>query len=193
MKYLIKNINDYDDSLIFSFYDSIYKEKRNKIDKLLDLSEKKKSIISEIMLKELLQEYNIEYEKCKFSISDNGKTYIKNQDIYFSISHSKSFIAVAVSRNNIGIDIEEIKDISDNTLDYISTSIEKEYINASNNKNITFLKLFTLKESYIKLNDLNLTDLKNINVIKDNQLYIENCNIKSEINDIYCITICEKK
>ena len=193
MKYLIKNINDYNDEYVFSFYESIYKEKQNKIDKLLEISEKKKSIISEIMLKELLKEYNIEYDKCVFSISDNGKPYIKNYDIYFSISHSKNYVAVVVSNNNIGIDIEETKEIDNKLLEYISTNEEKEFIKLSNNKNNTFLILFTLKESYIKLNDLNLSDLKNINVVKNNKLYIDDCNIINIINSKYSLSICEKK
>ena len=189
MKYLVKNINDYSDDFIFSFYELIYKEKRNKIDKLLDFSEKKKSIIAEIMLKDLLLDYDIEYEQCSFKVSDNGKPYISNYDIYFSISHSKNYIAVCVSKNNIGIDIEDQKEIDNSILDYISTKEEKKFIKSNN----SFLILFTLKEAYIKLNDLNITGLKDISVVEDNRLFIDNCNIYNMINNNYCLSICEKK
>ena len=193
MNYILKKVDDYTDLEIDSFYNKIYKKKKDKINRILDHNQKKKSIIAEILLKDLLNKYNLDYEKLSFDITSNGKPYIKNNDIYFSISHSDNYILVCISDKRIGCDIEETIRYDENNLKVFTSKEEIDYINSSNNPIEAYFKIFTLKESYIKLNDLALLNIKSINVVKNKELYLEDCIIKTIIDDKYVISIIEKK
>lgn len=78
-------------------------------------------------------------------IAKNGKPYITNNPIYFSISHSQQIIALAISQKPIGIDIEFKKVRKYNEL--------LNFLSVSNIKNITqekFYQLWTMYEAEYK-------------------------------------------
>lgn len=101
----------------------------------------------------------------------NGKPYIKNRnDIFFSVSNTNDIIAIAVSNNPIGIDVEQIiklnnkncylLEVLNNTeLNFIETLKEKE---ASK----YLFETWTQKESYLKYVGSSINDdVKNLNII----------------------------
>ena len=174
MKYLIKNINDYNND-----------------------TNNKQSIIGIMLLDELLKENNIKKEEILFN--ENGKPFFKNNNIYFNISHSHEYVITVISENEIGIDIEKIRKININTINKFTTSSEKKYILSSKEEiEKRFFLLYTLKEAYIKLYGKRITDLLTVEFIID-----ENNNITCSDKDITCGTIneiegyiisyCEKK
>ncbi len=55
----------------------------------------------------LMEKYNIQERKIEFI---DNKPYLKNRELYLSLSHSKEYIALAFSKNDCGVDIEFIKD-----------------------------------------------------------------------------------
>lgn len=80
-----------------------------------------------------------------------GKPFLKNlkksKNIDFNITHSGDWVACAIDSNDIGIDIEQIKDI--NVTDFEEILSPKE-INYIDEKLERFYQIWTLKESYIK-------------------------------------------
>lgn len=68
-----------------------------------------------------------------------------NRDIgvYFSLSHSGGYIICALSSTPVGVDIQEIREVSPHTLTRICTERELS--------NLDFMSLWCLKESFIKL------------------------------------------
>lgn len=198
MKYKIKRINDYNEEYINLFYNNIYKYKKNKIDKKINKNDKKASIIAEIILMELLKEnYNIDYKNLNFKINKYGKPYIKNKQIYFNISHSKEFVAVALSKNKIGIDIEKIRKTNIKTINKFASKSEIEYI-LKNNKNIEkkLFKIYTLKEAYFKMKGTTLKKIKQIQfTISGKKIYCKNKKIKIKqiITKDYIFSIIEEK
>lgn len=97
-------------------------------------------------------------KKAQFIFTKNkyGKPFIKNRDIYFSLSHSGNLLICAVSRYNIGADCQiiNIKDIerckkiaarfySSHENIFLNSLPEAKYINH-------FFKIWTKKEAYIK-------------------------------------------
>ena len=62
MKYLYANINDYNDNDYKSFYEDINDFKKEDIDKLPTIDEKKRSILGIKLLMNLLSEKNINYK-----------------------------------------------------------------------------------------------------------------------------------
>jgi phosphopantetheinyl transferase len=73
---------------------------------------------------------------------ENGKPFFPARpDIHFSLSHSKTHVLCAIADCPVGADIETIREISPHLRDRVCSPEE----------NLDFFKLWTLKESFIKL------------------------------------------
>ena len=196
MDILYSNINDFSNDEIDSFYQKIYKDKKERIDKYKNDITKKRSIIGEILLSRLLEKNNFNYEELSFYTNKDGKPYIKDNPIYFNISHSNDFVVVVISNKEIGIDIEKIRDTNINIINQFCTDKEKEYILNSSNIYKSLFNIYTLKEAYIKMKGTNLSQINNIEFIINKDII---CNDKDvsiiQIKDIdnYIISIIENK
>lgn len=87
--------------------------------------------------------------KVKIAFSENGKPFTKQ--FFFSFAHCEKQVICCVSKKKIGIDIEKKIPYSQSLENKICT--EKEKINTSN-QSAYLTKIWTEKESYIKMNDL---------------------------------------
>ena len=198
MEYFIKNINDFNDIEINEFYGKIPEIKRKKIDKYKNSDTKVRSIIGELLLSELLSKRNINYSDIDYIYNENSKPYFIDNNLFFNISHSYDYVISVVSDNEIGIDIEKIRETPKNIINQIATQKEKEYI-LSNEDNIEerIFRIYTLKEAYFKMLGTNLNNILNVEFTINNDMVT--CNDKSVnvgfINDIdgYVIAYCEKK
>lgn len=128
-------------------------EKRKKIENFMYFKDKVRGILGEALLRKILvSEYNFKNNDIKFIFNDYAKPFLEGQNIQFNISHSGKWVLLGIDDNLIGVDIEEVKDIN---YEEVSGSIfnynEFSYINNSASKLHTFYKLWTLKESYIKM------------------------------------------
>ncbi len=197
MEYIIKNINDFNKDDINNFYDKIPKLKKDKIDKYKNYDTKVRSIVGEILLKNLLSKSNISYNSLDYYINEYGKPYLKNINIFFNISHSFDYVITAISNNEIGIDIEKIRKTPLNIINQFATEKEKAYILSTNN-NIEerIFKIYTLKEAYFKMLGTNLNNILEVEfIIKNNNIYCNDEKVKMGfIDDIkgYIIAYCEK-
>lgn len=141
-----------------------------------------KNISSDEFLKRVLKkEYNID----SFTIVKNefGKPYIKNNTLYFSVSHDKDICIIAVSSKEIGIDVEYLN-YNTSVINKYFFDTEKEIMAKSNNKKYDFTKIWVKKEAYLKMKGTGL------NYGKEN---IDTTKIKAEIIDYkdYLIAVCE--
>ena len=85
-----------------------------------------------------------------FLYNDYGAPYIEGGP-YFSISHCKRGIAVAVSENPIGIDIEAIRSFSPDLMRKTMNEDEQQRITSSATPDQEFIRLWTQKEALLKL------------------------------------------
>ena len=197
LEYIIININDFNTEDINNFYDKIPKLKKDKISKFKNYESKVRSIIGEMNLKELLAKKNISYNSLDYYINKYGKQYLKNDKIFFNISHSFDYVITAISNNEIGIDIEKVRQTPIKIINQFATEKEKEYI-LSSNKNIEerIFKIYTLKEAYFKMLGTNLNNILEVEfIIENDKIYCNDKNVKvGFINDIkgYIIAYCEK-
>lgn len=197
LEYIIRNINDFNTEDINNFYDKIPKLKKDKISKFKNYESKVRSIIGEMNLKELLAKKNISYNSLDYYINKYGKQYLKNDKIFFNISHSFDYVITAISNNEIGIDIEKVRQTPIKIINQFATEKEKEYI-LSSNKNIEerIFKIYTLKEAYFKMLGTNLNNILEVEfIIENDKIYCNDKNVKvGFINDIkgYIIAYCEK-
>lgn len=145
------------------------------------------------LLAELLETYGIDYKKINIKLNKYNKPYIDNFDIYFNMSHSKDLCVCAVSRKEIGIDIEKIRKVNLKTIHHFATEEEIMYI-LKNEKKIFYrlFEIFTLKEAYFKMLGTDLKDIKKVNFISNNQISLPGFNIKTIKNKDYIISIIEK-
>ena len=129
-------------------------ERRIKILSYRDDADKLRSAIWEYYVR---QHYNISQESSLPQILRDkyGKPYIIGSKDYFNVSHSGKYVAIAYSNYPIGIDIERQRK-------WITKSIAKEICSKSelfdlkNTPNFSehFIKLWVLKESYLKATGL---------------------------------------
>jgi 4'-phosphopantetheinyl transferase len=85
-----------------------------------------------------------------FLYNEHGAPYLENGP-YFSISHCKQGIAVAVSEVPIGIDIEAIRPLNESLVRKTMNSKEQAEILSSSSPEIAFIRLWTQKEAYVKM------------------------------------------
>ena len=85
-----------------------------------------------------------------FLYNEYGAPSIKNGP-YFSISHCKSGIAVAVSKQPIGIDIETVRPLKVDLVKKTMNPLEQEVIFFDTQPDWAFTRLWTRKEAFLKM------------------------------------------
>lgn len=141
---------------------------------------------SSLFLKEILNnEYNIyNYEIIK---NKNGKPYLKNSNLFFNISHKKDIIVIAVSDNEVGIDIEYIDKDKEIKKALLNSFFSKNEINYIDNNIENFFEVFTKKESYIKMLGKRVAEIKYVDIFN------LNCNFNTFRYKDFVVTVCSVK
>lgn len=89
------------------------------------------------------------YDPSLITFTKSGKGI--HDDIYFSISHSKSYISIAISNSNIGVDVEDILSLDRLKLaSKILNEEELDIFNARLDKCEYLTEKWTLKEAFGK-------------------------------------------
>ncbi|MEO5976052.1 MAG: 4'-phosphopantetheinyl transferase superfamily protein [Chryseolinea sp.] len=109
-------------------------------------------LISKLLILWGLKRLNLEavFDLHDIRYSRFGRPYLtKNIDL--SVSHSGSFVAIAIGRGlRTGIDIEKINTIIIDEFTEVFSASEREVINLSHSPLERFFSLWTLKESVVK-------------------------------------------
>lgn len=80
----------------------------------------------------------------------DGKPYLKDSALHFSLSHSGSFAACALSDLPVGLDLEYRGRISDALLRRSFSPEEQTLIRSSQDSDLLFTRIWTGKESFVK-------------------------------------------
>ena len=124
-----------------------------------------------------------------FLYNEYGAPYLENGP-YFSISHCKQGIAVAVSETPIGIDIEAIRPLNESLVRKTMNSQEQTRIFSSAHPEVEFIRLWTQKEAYVKMQGTGI--IADMHDILCNATHVH----WEEILDVekrFICTICQKK
>lgn len=145
------NIKRFEDRALFDReYQTMPLSRREKIDRLKSQSDKCLSLGAGVLLKEALQKEGIEDYDVLYT--KKGKPYLPgHDDIKISLSHSHEMVMCVISDNNVGCDIELIKPINLNIAKRFFSEEEYNEIIESDNKEQAFCRLWTLKESFLKV------------------------------------------
>lgn len=94
-------------------------------------------------------------EMPEISKTDKGKPYFSSRpDVYFSLSHTDTHVMCVIGENAVGCDIQTVRQVSDRLKYRTCTERELEAFD--------FFQLWTLKESWIKLNGSLDREIKDI-------------------------------
>lgn len=123
-------------------------KRKEKLAKCSTLEHKQELLGAYLLLKDILENnYFLDYSKLEFSYNEYGKPSINN-NLHFSISHSKGIVAVMVTTTNIGIDIEVMEDKKENVVKSVLNEEEmKIYKKLDKEKLEYFYQIFCSKEA----------------------------------------------
>lgn len=131
-----------------------------------------------------------------------GKKYVDcNSDVYFNVSYSGKYFAIVISEENVGIDLEEIRERTIKDLITCFNEEERQIIEASKNSVETFLRYWTIKEAYGKFIGMGLQMDISLCMIEFEQMqlgiWIKNVNQACSFFQLKitgCVlTICQEK
>ena len=116
-----------------------------------------------LLCKALREEYGI-HEPPVFDYSEHGKpSIVGHPEIYFNLSHCRSVAACVVSSSPVGVDVEEVREFKDSLARHVLNDDEYAMVSSSSQPAREFIRLWTMKESYLKLTGDGITrDLKSV-------------------------------
>lgn len=145
IKYCVKKC----DELVYDYgkqINTVSLYRRAIIDSYRQDNDRIRSLAATLLLDEMLKEYGLCECDMEYFTGKHQKPYFKNSSIFFNLSHSGDYVAVAVSDREIGIDIEKIRTVNRSTAKKFFTKSEAASVKSDDD----FIKLWVKKESFIK-------------------------------------------
>lgn len=146
----------------------------------------KENIDSNDLLRECLKK-NFNISDYEIIYNEYNKPYLKNEKIYFNISHDNGTTVLVVSDKEIGVDVEYFTYKESVVRKYFTNNEQNEILN-STNKEYDFTRIWVMKEAFIKMKGIGIPyGLINVDTTK----------IKEQIelieNEKYLIAICKSE
>ena len=83
---------------------------------------------------------------------------VGHPELHFSLSHCKEAAVCVLSRQPIGIDVESVGRYRDSVARYAMSDAELQQIQQAANPEVEFVRLWTMKESLLKLTGEGIND-----------------------------------
>lgn len=147
------------------------------------------------LMEEALEKHGLPTENVTIGL--NGKP--ECEGAYFNLSHSDDTVLCAVSDIPVGCDIEKVTDVPLEVADRYFSERERRYIDEAQNLpevNRRFFRLWTMKESYLKMTGEGMDisperieiDLDTLTVLRDGVM--QSCTLENISHEDYEISIC---
>ena len=143
-----------------------------------------------MLLKQALREQEGILDNPIFEYGEHGKpSIVGHPELHFSLSHCKEAAVCVLSRRPVGIDVESIGRYSESVARYAMSDDEMQQIHQAGNPGLAFIRLWTMKESLLKLTGEGINDnmketLKNAKA--------EWFTTTERIDKNYLYTVCEQ-
>ena len=104
------------------------------------------------LLKRGLKEiYGIQ-ENPVFEYNAHGKpSIVGHPEIFFNLSHCKEAAICVVSDQPVGVDVESVRSFNESLVRYTMNEAEVKAIESAKDQAVAFIRLWTMKESALKL------------------------------------------
>jgi len=136
---------------------------REKAEKFYHKTDKESYIVARYCLRMLLSKFTGLFpDQIEYSYTKNRKPYISNT-LYFNLSHHQHHVLIAISSQDIGIDVEQhVEDFDFTTI--LGSCFAKEeirFIHQGLKPSLNFYTLWTRKEALLKATGEGLIDYLN--------------------------------
>ena len=110
----------------------------------------------------LAEHLGVRKDQMRFLKRENGKPYLESASLFFNVSHSKGWAAIAITREGeVGVDLEEtsrILSFSELASQFFSRAEGEIFFSLSENKQRElFYRLWTRKEAFLKAKGTGIT------------------------------------
>lgn len=136
-----------------SVYRSISVERRQKADRYRFHKDRCLSVGVEYLLMKAYATMKDGHSAPEINTDINGKPDFSTGSLHFSLSHSGNTVFCVISDCVVGCDAEEIRPFDTRVAERFFAEEETGYLNSISDENIRmseFIRLWTLKESYVK-------------------------------------------
>lgn len=123
--------------------------RREKLSRMRPENARRQSIGAELLLCFGLRELGLPLPP-ELRVGDGGKPYLVRERPFFSLSHSRTMAACALSDREIGLDLQRRSPWREALSRRIFTPEEQAWILASPDRDAAFTRLWTRKESRVK-------------------------------------------
>ena len=154
MKYRILNIKSLTESEFELAFKQMSKERQEKCLRYKFADDRRRMAFGESLLRKLISdEYDVREEDVIIKNLPSGKPVaeVQGKNLCVSITHSGDYVACGVSDTPIGVDLEVMRQVSPLLLTKALNEEERAFVSNSEDENLSFLKLWTAKEAYLKL------------------------------------------
>lgn len=128
-----------------------------KLEKLKISQKRRQSIAAELLLIRLVKELDPDAPlPLSIDTEVDGRPFLRDHALHFSLSHSGSYAACAVSDGEIGIDLQRVKAVESRLLRRCMSQDEQSYILSADDPDAAYTEIWTKKESYAKARGLGL-------------------------------------
>lgn len=144
------------------------------------------SVAAFLLLQRALRlEFGIEHTP-RFGFGPNGKPFLPDYpEIHFNLSHCREAAACVVDTHPVGIDVECIDHLDKDLLSHTMNDDEQQLILNSMRPDIEFIRLWTMKESLLKLTGQGISnELKSI--LSTQEAY----RFHTSVHPNYICTVC---
>lgn len=105
----------------------------------------------QLLKRGLAEVYGIR-ENPVFEYNEHGKPKIVGHpEIFFNLSHCKEAAICVVSDQPVGVDVESVRSFNESLVRYTMNETEIKEIESAEDQAIAFIRLWTMKESALKL------------------------------------------
>ena len=156
--------NDIHDFNLQEALDEISASRREKALKFKHEQGQRECVLAYLLLKRALKEvYGID-ENPELIEQEGGKPMLKDHpEIHFNLSHCKSAVACVIGDEPVGVDIERIRNYNAQLARHTMNDKELQEIKASTDEARAFIRLWTKKETVLKLTGEGIrSDLKTV-------------------------------
>ncbi len=148
IKLFVADTTVFADEEIYKFwYDRMDPERKKRIDAFKVTSGKYQCLCAGMLLMVSLKQEGI--SNYRIRTGQGGKPYIEGGEVFFNISHSEERAVIALSDEEVGVDIEKIRHFKDGLSDYVFDEREKSYRDQEPEDEIC-TQMWTCKESIMK-------------------------------------------
>lgn len=174
-----------DERLFSKVYRQLCEGRRQKVDRLISKEAKIQSLAAGFLLLKALERRGLSDGAV---IYGGGKPCVARGNVYFNLSHSGKRAMCIISENAVACDCQKIGPYNKNLAQKYFLKKEIESIENAGNRDAEFCRIWTLKESLLKLEGEGISCLKCANTTLDNGCFFK----EYELFDGYKYVACSR-